>query len=246
MSTWQVKLPRFEGPLDLLLFLVNRQEYDIMDLPMAEITVSYLGVIDSIGVENLEDAGDYLFMAAALIAIKAKMLLPRPAQQAAEAIEDPRRELAQRLLLYQKTREEAENLSEHEAIMLERWPAGYEAWPPAAEPAPAELLIPMTVYDLTRALEDIVRRKEERTFHQVRLDRMSLDERIRWVLGLLERHGRFGLLRHLSDEIERILWVITFLAILELAKRQQLHLDQNEPFAEIFIELAKVPELEAA
>lgn len=246
MSAWQVKLPRFEGPLDLLLFLVNRQEYDILDLPMAEITESYLGVIDSIGVENLEDAGEYLLMAATLIAIKAKMLLPRPELPAEDEIEDPRRELAQRLLLFQKTREEAESLGEREAIMLERWAGGYEALPPAAEPEPSELLVPMTIYDLTRALEEVLRRKEERTFHQVRLDRMSLDERIRWVLGLLERHGRFGLLRNLSDEIERIVWVITFLAILELAKRQQLHVDQNEPFAEIFIEPPKVPELEAA
>jgi segregation and condensation protein A len=248
MSAWHVKLPRFEGPLDLLLFLVARQEYDITDLPMAEITESYLAVIDSIGVENLEDAGDYLLMAATLIAIKAKMMLPRPPSEAEEEIEDPRRELAQRLLLYQKAKEEAERLAEREANMLQRWEMGKPPILPEAEPSPEELLVPISLYDLARAIEDILRRREERIFHQVQLDRVSLDERMRWILDLLKQFERFGMLRHLRTEAERMIWVVTFLAILELTKRQQIHLEQNQLFTEIFISQAVVlePELEAA
>jgi segregation and condensation protein A len=248
MSAWQVKLPRFEGPLDLLLFLVARQEYDIADLPMAEITESYLAVMDSIGVENLEDAGEYLVMAATLIAIKAKMMLPRPPAEAEEEIEDPRRELAQRLLLYQKAKEEAERLAEREANMLQRWEMGRPPVLPEAEPAPEELLVPISLYDLARAIEDILRRREERVYHQVHLDRISLDERMHWILDLLKQFERFGMLRHLRTEAERIIWVVTFLAILELTKRQQIHLEQNELFSEIFISQAVVlePELEAA
>jgi len=247
MSVWQVKLPRFEGPLDLLLFLVSRQEYDIMDLPMAEITESYLAVMDSIGGENLEDAGEYLLMAATLLAIKAKMMLPRPElEESAEEIEDPRRELAQRLLLYQKAREEAERLSRYENVMLERWELGRPAKPAAAEPSPEELLLPMTLYDLTRALEDILARHEDRAAHQVQLDKISLEQRIQWVLDLLQRLERFGLLKLLQTERERMVWVVTILAVLELAKRQKLRLMQNKQFAEIHVSRATVPELQAA
>jgi len=246
MSVWQVKLPRFEGPLDLLLFLVSRQEYDIMDLPMAEITESYLAVMDSLGVENLEDAGDYLLMAATLLAIKVKMMLPRPKPEEAEEIEDPRRELAQRLLLYQKAKEEAERLGGYENVMLERWELGRSAKPRAAEPSLDELLLPMTLYDLTRALEDVLARHEDRPAHQVQLDKISLEQRIHWVLDVLQRLERFGLLKQLQTERERMVWVVTLLAVLELAKRQQLHLMQNKQFAEIHVSRATVPELQAA
>lgn len=246
MSVWQVKLPRFEGPLDLLLFLVQKQEYDIMDLPMAEITESYLAVIDSIGVENLEDAGEFLLMAATLIAIKAKMMLPRPKTEEVEELQDPRQELAQRLLLYQKTKEEAADLARRESEMAERFEIARSPVPPLPEPEPEELLVPMTIYDLARAIEEVIRRKDHRLVHQVRLHKVSLDERIRWVQRLLEECERFGLLANLRTELERMIWVVTFLAVLEMAKRQQLHVDQNEPFAEIYLSRAMVPELEAA
>ena len=246
MSVWTVKLPSFEGPLDLLLFLVSRQEYDIMDLPMSEITVSYLAVIDSIGVENLEDAGEYLMMAATLIAIKAKMLLPRPPVEASEEIEDPRRELAERLLLYQKVKEEAETFGHREAEMLERWEMAHLPVPETAQPSPEETLFPMSVYDLSRCIEEIIQRKESRLVHQVKLFRVSLEARIRWLLELVERDGRFGFIRTMQDELDRMIWVVSFLAILELAKRQQIHVEQNELFSEVYISRAVVPELEAA
>ncbi len=246
MSVWQVKLPRFEGPLDLLLFLVARQEYDIMDLPMAEITVSYLAVIDTIGVENLEDAGEYLLMAASLLSVKAKMMLPRPKTELEDEVEDPRRELAERLLLYQKVKEESVSFGLREAEMLERWEMAHAPVPTTAQPSPEETLFPMSVYDLSRCIEDIIRRKESRLVHQVKLFRVSLEARIRWVLDLVLRQQRFGLIRHLQDEMDRMLWVVSLLAILELAKRQQIHVEQNELFSEVYISKAVVPELEAA
>lgn len=246
MSVWQVKLPQFEGPLDLLLFLVQKQEYSIQDLPMAEITETYLGVIDTIGVENLEDAGDYLLMAATLLSIKAKMMLPRPPQTEEEEIVDPRAELANRLFLYQKVKEEAEQFSRREERMLERWEIGYMAVPSAAVAAPEEALIPMTIYDLARSIEEIVRSREARTVHQVKLFKVTVEERMRWILELLTQSERFALLRYLELEGQRMIWVVSLLAILELAKRQSIHVEQNEPFAEIWVSGAQVPELEAA
>jgi segregation and condensation protein A len=247
MSAWHVKLPRFDGPLDLLLFLVTKQEYDILDLPISEITDSYLGVIDSIGVENLEDAGEYLLMAATLISIKAKMLLPRPQIDGAkDEMDDPRHELAQRLLLYQKTKEESADLARREAEMAERFEMGRPAVPPAVEPEPEEYLMQMTLYDLTCAIEDIMKRKEEKRYHQVRLDKVTLDERIRWVLDLLANKERFGFVGCLQSEMERMIWVVTFLAVLEMTKRQRIRVEQNELFSEIYVSRAEVPELQAA
>jgi segregation and condensation protein A len=246
MSVWQVRLPRFEGPLDLLLFLVSKQEYDISDLPMAEITESYLAVVDTMGVENLEDAGEYLLMAATLLSIKAKMMLPRPPVSADEEIEDPRRELANRLMLYQKVKEEAARFASRETEMLERWEIGYLPVPAAAEPSPDETLVPMTIYDLARAIEEIMRNRESRTYHQVKLHKVSLDERMRWIVEMLAQLERFGMLQSLSSVRERMIWVVTLLAVLELAKRQRIRVDQNEAFAEIYVSRAEVPETEAA
>lgn len=248
MSAWQVKLPRFEGPLDLLLFLVARQEYDIMDLPMAEITESYLAVIDTIGVENLEDAGEYLLMAATLLSIKVKMLLPRPKVDTEEEVDDPRRELAERLLLYQKVKEESEVFGQREARMLDRWEMMHAPTPAAARPAPEELLLPMSVYDLSRCIEEILQRKEHRLVHQVKLHRVSLEARMRWVIEILTEEQRFGLLRILQHEADRMIWVVTLLAILEMTKRQLIHVEQNDLFSEVFVSKARVPEpeLEAA
>ena len=246
MSTWQVRIPSFEGPLDLLLFLVAKQEFNIVDLPMAEITESYLAVIDTIGVDNLEDAGEYLLMAATLISIKAQMMLPRPPAELGEEVEDPRRALAERLLIYQKVKEEAEKFAEREAEMMERNELKLSPVPIQLEVDPLETLYPMTVYDLTRAIEDILGRKETRKFHQVNLFKVSVTERTQWVLELLSLMGRFGLISQLRAECERIVWIVSFLAVLELAKHQRVHLDQNEAFAELFIGPPVIPDLEAA
>jgi segregation and condensation protein A len=247
-SQWQVKIPSFEGPLDLLLFLVAKQEFDIMDLPMAEITESYLAVIDSIGVDNLEDAGEYLLMAATLIAIKAQMMLPRPPQELGEEIEDPRKELAERLLIYQKVKEESEKFGEREAQMMERYEMKMSPTPSQEniEIDPIEMLYPMTVYDLTRAIEDILGRRETRKFHQVSLFKVSVAERVAWVRELIKLVGRFGLVGQLQTESERIVWVVSFLATLELAKHQEVHLEQNEAFSELYVGLPIEPEIEAA
>lgn len=246
MSGFQVSLPRFEGPLDLLLFLVSRKEYDIMDLPMAEITESYLEAIDTIGVDNLEDAGEYLFMAATLLSIKARMLLPQPAVEAQEEIEDPRRELAERLLIYQKVKEVASEFGEWETDMLARAQLGLTAVPDDAEPSPDETLIPMTIYDLTQAIEDILRRKERRLFHDVKLINVTLKERVQWIVNILMQEDKFGLCAKLGDNTERMLWVVTMLALLEMAKQGRIRVEQNAPFEEIYISRDSRHESQAA
>jgi segregation and condensation protein A len=235
MSGFKVTLPRFEGPLDLLLFLVSRKEYDIMDLPMAEITETYLEAIDSIGVDNLEDAGEYVFMAATLLSIKARMLLPQPVIDPSDEIEDPRHELAERLMIYQHVKEVSSEFGDLEADMLARSGIGQTTVPAEANPLPLETLFPMSIYDLTRAIEDILNRRNVRQFHDVRLLNVTLDDRIKWVVEQLLKEESFCFGARLGQNAERILWVVSLLAILELAKRGQIHIDQNEPFAEVYI-----------
>ncbi|MCB9357149.1 MAG: segregation/condensation protein A [Calditrichaeota bacterium] len=235
MSMWQVKLPRFEGPLDLLLFLVTRKEYDILDLPMAEITESYLEALDNIGVDNLEDAGEYLLMAATLLSIKTRMMLPHTELHEELDIDDPRRELVNRLQIYARIKDAAADLAELELNMLDRKPLTHEAVPPESRPAGLELLMPLSVYDLARTMEEILARRETRVFHDVKLLKVTVEQRIEWVISQLTRETHFGLIEKLREVPERIVWVTTFLALLDLARQNKVKLEQNSPFDEIYV-----------
>jgi segregation and condensation protein A len=247
MPTWQVKLNRFEGPLDLLLFLVTKQELDILDLPIADITRQYLSVIETMGIGNLEEAGEYLVMSATLIAIKARMMLPRPeVTMEGEEIEDPRMELARRLLLYQEVKQAAETLAHREEEMKQRALRFLSALPEMEAPEPEDLLERVSLYDLSKAYDDVRRRFEQQSVHQVSLFKVTLEERIAWVLEQLQEKLRFPLGEALQLESTRLLWVISFLAILELARRREIVIDQNMPFSEIWICRASQSAVEAA
>ena len=246
MSTWQVKLPRFEGPLDLLLFLVTRKEYDILDLPMAEITESYLEALDSIGVDNLEDAGEYLLMAATLLSIKVKMLLPHTDAHEELEMDDPRRELVNRLQIYARIKEASEDLGELEMNMYDRKPLAREAVPTGDHPEGLELLVPFSVYDLARTMEEILARGESKVFHEVKLLKVSVEDRVAWVLSSLKHMDRFGLLEQLRQVPDRLVWVATLLALLELARQGRIRIEQNQPFEEIYVARPEAIEIQAA
>lgn len=246
MSIWQVKLPRFEGPLDLLLFLVTRKEYDILDLPMAEITESYLEALDSIGVDNLEDAGEYLLMAATLLSIKVKMLLPHTEAHEAIELEDPRRELVNRLQIYSRIKDAAEDLGKLEMDMYDRKHLMREAVSDETRPEGTELLFPISIYELARTMEEILARRETKVFHEVKLLKVSIEERLEWVMTNLRSMERFGLLEQLRAVPDRIVWVATLLALLELARQGKIKLDQNSPFEEIYVARPEAAEIQAA
>lgn len=246
MLAWQVKLSRFEGPLDLLLFLVSRQELNILDLPIADITEQYLQVVETIGIDSLEDAGEYLLMSATLIAIKAHMMLPRPEVVSEEEVEDPRLELARRLLLYQEVKQAAADLAERAEAMAQRASKLLPALPPGGEPPPEELLERVSLYDLANSYDEARRRFEEEAVHQVTLFKVSLEERMAWVLEQLQGKLRFSFLTALRLESARLLWVISFLALLELARRRKVVLEQNLPFSDLWVCRTQVPTVEAA
>lgn len=246
MNIWQVKLPRFEGPLDLLLFLVTRKEYDILDLPMAEITVSYLEALDSIGVDNLEDAGEYLLMAATLLSIKVRMLLPHTAAHEELEIDDPRRELVNRLQIYARIKEAAEDLGELEMNMYDRRQLAREAVPADARPEGLDLMLPLSAYDLARTMEEIIARRDMIVFHEVKMLQVTVEERVAWVMSNLKHIDRFGVIELLRSIPDRIVWVTTLLALLELARQGKIILEQNQPFEEIYVAKPEVREIQAA
>jgi len=245
MPAWQVKLPRFEGPLDLLLFLVTRQELDILDLPIAKITEQYLQVIDTMGIDSLEDAGEYLLMSATLIAIKARMMLPRPEVAAEEEMEDPRLQLARRLLLYQQVKQAAGDLGEREEAMAQRSMRLLPALPVGSQPPPEDLLERVSLYDLANAYDEVRRRFEELTVHEVTLFKVSLEERMAWILEQLKDKLRFSFMTALRVESARVLWIVSFLAVLELARRRKIVLEQNLPFSDLWVCQAQESTVEA-
>ncbi|MFH1009814.1 MAG: segregation/condensation protein A [bacterium] len=246
MLVWQVRLPDFEGPLDLLLFLVTRQELNILDLPIAHIAEQYLRIIETSGVESLEEAGEYLVMSATLLAIKARMMLPRPEPAAEEEMEDPRLDLARRLLLYQEVKQAAHDFARREQEMELRAVKLLSSLRPDMEVPFESMLERVSLYDLAKAYEDVRRRFEEQTVHQVSLFQVTLEERMAWVLKQLEEQLHFSFSAVLRLESVRLLWVISFLAVLELARRQKILLDQNLPFSDIWVRRAEGCVVEAA
>lgn len=226
----EVILDAFEGPLDLLLYLIRRQNLDILDIPIAEITRQYVSYIELMHVFKLELAAEYLVMAAILAEIKSRLLLPRPPPEESDGV-DPRAELIRRLQEYERFKQAAEEI---DALpRLERDFVNVAAFLPertaVREPPPVELR------ELLLALKEVLERADLFVHHAIRRDAMSVRQR---MSDLLQRLGdgefqRFEAL--FSAEEGRQGVVVTFLAILELAKEQLLEITQVESLAPIYV-----------
>jgi len=234
---YRVHLDKFEGPLDLLLFLIRKSEVDISDIPMADITKQYLEYLEVLQFLDLENAGEYLLMAATLIRIKAKMLLPKPELEDDEA-EDPRDELVQRLLEYQSYKEVAGSLSDFEDKQRGIFSKGHfhfdsddEGDEPAEEPVSGEV----SLFDLMSVFLDVMKRTPPITQHHVERIPVTIEDQSKYILDYLDKHGETQFAELISEIKERIILIVTFVAILELVKSRQLRLNQNNPFSEIWI-----------
>ena len=221
-----VELEQFSGPLDLLLHLIREDELDITDLPISKIADQFLAVISDLG---LNQAADYLEMAARLLRIKAQMLLPR--RLGDDEWEDPRAELVRRLLEYQQIRELVDWLHRAAATRAERFGRGYEAPPPDAPPAPLQI----DLNDLLAAAERVIALIPEPMLHRVVPRPLDVEGATARILALLAERETFGW-RDLVGHGATIVDVLSaFIALLELAKRGTLTLDQPEPFAPMII-----------
>ncbi len=222
------ELEAFDGPLDLLLFLIRKDEVDIYDIPIAEITRQYLGYLEACKELNLEVAGEFLYMAAMLIRIKAQMLLPR---QEEEETEDPRAELVNALLEYKKIKLASsilEGMAHEQGMRYPRLDSPI-ADLPRAEPE----LIRVDVASLMIAFGDLLRRAPRETLYEIRPLEITIEMRRAHVLSLIEDKNSVEFSELFADDPRKIIMVVTFVAILELIKSGVLRVEQATRFSPI-------------
>jgi segregation and condensation protein A len=232
-SPYTVRLEMFEGPLDLLLHLIHKNEIDITNIPIALITEQYLEYLKVMRVLNLDMAGEYLLMASTLLHIKSKMLLPQSSEEEEEEGEDPRAELVRRLLEYQKYKEAASQLERRP--MLDRDVFVRLALAEDGESTEKEE-IEVSLFELLDAFRQVLERAKPEAIHEVILDRVTVEEKVQEILTLLQREKR-SIAFHLlfPQQASRRLIIVTFLAILELVKMKLVRIFQSAPFETIRI-----------
>jgi segregation and condensation protein A len=227
------RLEGFEGPLDLLLHLIQKNELDIFNIPIALITEQYLEYLRLMKVLNLDVAGEYLLMASTLLHIKSRMLLPRSSEGEEEEEEDPRAELVRRLLEYQKYKQAAVELEKRPLLDRDVF---VRLVAQASEPEPEEERIEVNLFELLEAFRKVLGRVKPETFHQVALEHISVEDKIQEILTLLERENRsMAFHRLFPEQASRRVVVITLLAILELVKMRRIRMFQLAPFETIRI-----------
>lgn len=229
---YRVRLEVFEGPLDLLLHLIKKNELDIFDIPIAEITSDYLNYIKLFRRLNLDFAGEFLVMASTLIHIKSRMLLPSIETVEEEEPEDPRLELAARLIEYQKFKEAASILKEREAIQRDI----YGRLP--IVPLDEDYTIEASLFDLVDAFQRVVFRVEKEVREIIQED-IRVEDRIREILNLLENRRFINFETIFSGQRTKRLLIVTFLALLELVRLRTVFARQARPFGDIRIYRAK-------
>jgi segregation and condensation protein A len=232
----EIFLDTFEGPLDVLLYLIRRQNFNILDIPMAEVTRQYLAYVEELRARNLELAGEYLLMAAMLIAIKSRMLLPVKKADSDEEVEDPRAELARRLIEYERIKLAAQRIDKLPQIGRDFVPAQVYLDHTVAVRMP-EVAVP----DLKQAWADILRRARLVQHHRISREELSVREYMTVVLRKLNDR-RFAEFEELFDvTLGTPVVVVTFIALLELARESLIEITQAEAFAPIYVRLAYAP-----
>ncbi|MFD1738813.1 segregation/condensation protein A [Bacillus salitolerans] len=245
---YNVKLDAFEGPLDLLLHLINRYEIDIYDIPMAELTEQYLLYVYAMQELQLDVASEYLVMAATLLAIKSKMLLPKQEEVLLddelgyEVGEDPREELMRRLIEYRRYKEAArdlKSLEEERGQMFTRAPSDLSEYQGAFEVE--RKVVDVSVYDMLGAFQKLLRRKKLQRPLQTKIARqeISIETRMGQIkdeLSLLQPNERKNFLDLFPYEDKQHI-VVTFLALLELMKQNSIVIEQENNFSDIFLSM---------
>jgi segregation and condensation protein A len=235
------KLDAFEGPLDLLLHLIDKNELDIYDIPIVQITEQYLGYIREMPQLELEVTTEFLVMAATLLSIKSKMLLPKPPaldETSDLPEEDPRFELVQRLLEYRKFKDLADRLKDRElarSLIFSREPIDFNQYAPEQVDDPLKGL---SLADIMFTFQNVVKRTiVKNRVAKIQRDERSVKDQINKLLGYFQKEGdRMMFSAILEDEFERENIVVTFLAILELMKMRRITCFQHDLFEDIVIQ----------
>jgi len=227
----EIMLDAFEGPLDLLLYLIRKANVDILDIPMAPLTRQYLAYIDSMQASNLELAADYLVMAAMLIEIKSRMLLPRPKLGEGDESEDPRAELVRRLMEYEQMKIAGQKLNELPQADREFF------WVETLVEKSLYVRLPeVSVDDLKEAWMAVVRQAKLTKNHKISREELSVREHMGIILRVLQERGGFVQFETLFDpEMGAPSLVVHFLAMLELAREKLVEITQTESFQPIYV-----------
>ena len=231
----EVFLEAFEGPLDLLLYLIRRQNLDVLDVPIAEITRQYMEYIELMQDLRLELAAEYLVMAAMLAEIKSRMLLPRPVEVDDE--DDPRAELIRRLQEYERYKQAAEDIDHLPRVGRDLFPVTVEAPEKQVVRKPPEI----SLQELLIAAKEAITRADMFSHHHVQMEPLSVRERMSRVLESIGETEFTAFTTLFTPEEGRMGVVVSLLAVLELIKESLIELVQSEPFAPIYIKAAGSP-----
>jgi segregation and condensation protein A len=236
---YKIKLDQFEGPLDLLLFFIKRDELNIYDIPIAKITKEFLEYVNLIKMLDLEVAGDFILMASTLMHIKVRMLLPREIDEKGEEI-DPRAELVQALLEYKKYKEMSEELSFFESNQRKISFRGNYSIDPKETYSEYEILLKdVSIYDLAKTFKKIIEGIKEEPVHEIFKVNVTIDEQIEHILKLIEEKFEISFLDLVEGMNEKIRIVVTFIALLELTKMGKIGIKTTKNFNNFI--LYKIP-----
>lgn len=236
---YRVKLDIFEGPFDLLLFLIRKHEVDIYDIPIHIITEQFLEYLELMQILDLEVAGEFIEMVATLMSIKARMLLPRPVFGDDDDAEDPRTELVRRLLEYKKFKEAASEMHEYEDHRRMLFSRKY--FPPqnnVQEISPEEYLENVTLFDLLLAFKKALDNMPKVTYHEVKKIEVTIEEQTKFILNSLQSKPMILFNDLVKDFKDRIVIIVTFLALLDLIRLQTIIIYQARTFEDIQIKMA--------
>jgi segregation and condensation protein A len=237
--SYEIKLDIFEGPLDLLLYLIRKNEIDIYNIPIALITEQYLEYLDLMRSLNLDLAGEYLVLAATLIHIKSRMLLPPvEGDDEAEEGEDPRTELVQQLLEYRAFKEAALNLVDRPILERDVFTRGAPPEEPSEAGEDEETMIEVGIFELVQAFRRIISGLDQSEDLAIDTEKMSLTDRINEIMERLSEEKQLTFTELLGERMDRKRIVYTFLAILELMKLRMIRAYQSGPFSAIRLFLA--------
>jgi len=231
----EIYLDSFEGPLDLLLYLIRKNNIDILDIPMASLTTQYVLFVEKMKVINLELAADYLLMSAMLIEIKSRMLLPNPINDDDEQSSDPRAELVRRLVEYELIKSAAEELNKIEQIGRD-----FMVSNAYFEKVSKDSLPDVSTNDLFQAWQNVLKRARQNEQHNIAKSELSVREHMSMILRKLKDNELVEFTTLFNTEKEPIKkLVVCFLAILELAKENLIKLNQQKPCSPIYLQIGE-------
>ncbi len=239
---YQVKLEHFEGPLDLLLFLIREHEVDIYDIPISLVTQQYLQYLELLKLLDLEVGSEYLLMAATLLRIKSKLLLPRRPEEDDEEAADPREELVQRLLEYRQFKEAAGVLNEHQDRNadvfyhppVENWDEDMNG----VETLDTRLAGNLNLWDLLQAFKFTLDRAKDDFDRTVERETISIEDRMENILDSLRSRKNLFFSSLFQEDLSRSFLIITFLALLELIRQNRVVFEQTDTLGEIWLTLS--------